>query len=98
MVRHGRSLFCTRVCLFPLEGWALHERTPPSRLPIKAKEFLVELFEDGKINKNRRVSPDEAELKLRDKYPKTESYWLTKKQVKNSSLQSLVGFGPGGLD
>ena len=65
----------------PVEGWALHERTPPSRFPAEAKAFLVELFEGGRKNKNHRVSPDEAELNLRDKYPNTEENWLTKKQV-----------------
>ena len=51
----------------------------------------MELFEGGKMNKNHRVTPDEAELKLRDKYPETEEYWLTKKQVKIEII--LQGLG-----
>ena len=63
------------------EGWALFERPPPTRLPVKAKDYLVELFEGGKMDKNHRVSPEVAELKLRDKFPRSEDCWLTKKQV-----------------
>ena len=65
----------------PAEGWALFDRPPPAKLNTAAREYLVELFEAGKQNKNHRVSPEEAEIKLRDKFPTSEACWLSVKQV-----------------
>ena len=39
------------------------------------------MFEAGRKNKNHRVSPQSAELKLRDTFPDREECWLTAKQV-----------------
>ena len=47
------------------------------KTPIQRFFYLVELFEGGKMDKNHRVSPEVAELKLRDKFPSSEDCWLT---------------------
>ena len=47
--------------LAPKMGWALFERPPPSRLNPVARSYLVELFQVGKDDRNKRVSPQEAE-------------------------------------
>jgi hypothetical protein len=65
----------------PVEGWALFDRPVPARLNPEARAYLVELFEGGKSDRNRRVSPEEAELKLRNRFPLSEVSWLTVKQV-----------------
>ena len=65
----------------PVEGWALFDRPVPARLNLEARAYLVELFEAGKTDRNRRVSPEEAELKLRNRFPLSEVSWLTVKQV-----------------
>ena len=65
----------------PAKGWALFDRALPARLDQDARAYLVELFEAGKSNRNHRVSPEEAELKLRNRFPTKEESWLTVKQV-----------------
>lgn len=65
----------------PAKGWALFDRALPARLDQDARAYLVELFEAGKSNRNHRVSPEEAELKLRNRFPTREESWLTVKQV-----------------
>ena len=50
----------------------------------------MELFEAGKANRNHRVFPEEAELKLREKFPSNEESWLTVKQVKMDNIISIV--------
>lgn len=65
----------------PQKGWALFDRAVPARLNPEARKFLVELFEAGKTNRNHRVSPEEAELKLKNQFPSNEETWLTVKQV-----------------
>ena len=45
------------------------------------RAYLVELFEAGKANRNHRVNPEEAELKIRNQFPTKEESWLTVKQV-----------------
>ena len=67
--------------VIPKEGWALFQRTAPSRLDPRAREFLVGLFEGGRKDRNLRCSPPTAELKLRDQFPNDESCWLSVKQV-----------------
>ena len=68
---------------FPTRGWALYDRPPPTRLNPQARAYLVELFEGGKLDKNRRVSPQEAENFLRQKFPTQEDSWLSVKQVRH---------------
>ena len=65
----------------PDVGWALFERPPPSRLDKQARDFLVELFEMGRTDRNQRCSPQTAEVKLRDQFPTCEKCWLSVKQV-----------------
>ena len=65
----------------PFKGWALFERAVPARLNPEARAYLVELFEAGKANRNHRVNPEEAELKIRNQFPTKEESWLTVKQV-----------------
>ena len=65
----------------PKEGWALQERTGSARLQVDAKALVLEMFEAGRKNRNHRVSPQSAELKLRDSFPDREECWLTAKQV-----------------
>ena len=73
--------FSSESVFVPREGWALFDRPPPSRLNSEARVFLIELFNAGKENKNNRVSPEVAELMLRDAFPSKEVCWLTVKQV-----------------
>ena len=70
----------------PKEGWALFERAPASRLNEAAKGFCVDLFNAGKANKNSRVSPESAELMLRDRFPSKQECWLTVRQVRIASI------------
>ena len=65
----------------PKEGWALSTRTGSARLQGEAKALVIEMFEAGRKNRNHRVSPQSAELKLRDCFPEREDCWLTQKQV-----------------
>ena len=65
----------------PKEGWALSTRTGSARLQGEAKAFVMEMLEAGRKNRNHRVSPQSAELKLRDCFPDREGCWLTQKQV-----------------
>ena len=65
----------------PAKGWALFDRAVPARLNPEARAYLVELFEAGKSNRNHRVNPEEAEIKLRNRFPTREESWLTVKQV-----------------
>jgi hypothetical protein len=65
----------------PMKGWALFDRSVPTRLNPEAREYLVEIFEAGKVNRNHRVSPEEAEMKLKNRFPLKEDSWLTVKQV-----------------
>ena len=67
--------------MVPKVGWALQERTGSARLQGDAKALVIEMFEAGRKNKNHRVSPQSAELKLRDTFPDREECWLTAKQV-----------------
>ena len=67
--------------MVPKVGWALQERTGSARLQGDAKAIVIEMFEAGRKNKNHRVSPQSAELKLRDTFPDREECWLTAKQV-----------------
>ena len=64
-----------------MKGWALFDRSVPTRLNPEAREYLVEIFEAGKVNRNHRVSPEEAEMKLKNRFPLKEDSWLTVKQV-----------------
>ena len=75
--------------VIPNEGWALFERPPPGRLDKLARDFLVDIFEDGRKDKNQRCSPQSAELKLRDKFPDCENCWLSVKQVKYYLLKTF---------
>ena len=81
----GESLetFDENSVFVPKKGWALFERAVPTRLNFEARSYLVDLFEAGKTNRNHRVSPEEAELKLRDKFPTKEETWLSVKQIKS---------------
>ena len=65
----------------PKEGWALSTRTGSARLQGEAKALVMEMFEAGRKNRNNRVSPQSAELKLRDSFPDREDCWRTQKQV-----------------
>ena len=65
----------------PKEGWGLFERPLPSRLDPRARDFLVDLFNEGQKDRNSRSSPQTAELRLRDKFPGEEKCWLSVKQV-----------------
>ena len=67
--------------LVPKEGWSLQERTGSARLQVEAKALVVEMFEAGRKNRNHRVSPQSAEVRLRDSFPDREECWLTAKQV-----------------
>ena len=63
----------------PTQGWALFERPPPSCRNPDARTYLVELFQGGKEDKNRRVSPQEAVLLLYKKFPTQEDAWISVK-------------------
>ena len=92
MMEEHLEIFPSKSDFVPKEGWALFERAPASRLNAEAKGFLVDLFNAGKANKNNRVSPESAELMLRDNFPSKQEFWLTVRQVSNAfiSLQDFL--------
>ena len=83
MTRESLERFEENSVFVPKKGWALFEQAVPTRLNFEARSYLVDLFEAGKTNRNHRVSPEEAELKLRDKFPTKEETWLSVKQIKS---------------
>ena len=66
----------------PSRGLVLFQRAPPSRLGTRPRDFLVQLFQDGKTDHNLRYSPHTAQEKLREKFPDSQDCWLSVKQVK----------------
>ena len=66
----------------PSRGLVLFQRAPPSRLGTRPRDFLVQLFQDGKTDRNLRCSPHTAQEKLREKFPDSQDCWLSVKQVK----------------
>ena len=81
---------CDSSIFSPKEGWALFERTPPSKLNPDARAFLVDIFNSGKENRNKRVNHDAAEIMLRDNFPGKQECWLSAKQVICVSLQFMT--------
>ena len=63
------------------EGWALYNRPAPDRLAAEAKKYAEQLFEDGRRDRNARVTPESAEEKMKTRFPNDSKCWLSVKQV-----------------
>ena len=72
----------------PNKGWALFQRAPPSRLGTRPRDYLVQLFKDGKTDRNLRCSPQTAEEKLREKFRDSQDCWLSVRQVRKIIKQA----------